>query len=72
MYTELMTSQLECDWELCFRSLFDDGKALAFPCSANGVVDMDSLSERARCNYLFARAVVGRQFAWPTVRAAVH
>lgn len=55
-------------FELRFKSLFDDGKALAFPCSANGEVDLDSLSERARDNYLFARAVIGRLFAWPAVQ----
>ncbi len=58
-------------FELRFQSLFDDGKALAFPCTANGEVDLNSLSERARCNYLFARAVVGRMFAWPAVRPMV-
>ena len=57
-------------FELRFKSLFDDGKSLTFPCNAEGDVDLDSLSERARCNYLFARAVVGRQFAWPAVQPA--
>ena len=32
--------------------------------------DLDSLSERGRCNYLFARAMVGREFATPSVRPA--
>ncbi len=30
-----------------FRSLFDEGRALAFPCDAQGHVDMDTLSPRA-------------------------
>jgi hypothetical protein len=30
-------------------------------------VPLDQLSERARCNYLYARAVVGREFAVPEV-----
>ena len=73
MNTASTMSQLEQGFELCFRSLFGDGKTLIFPCSASGEVDMDRLSERARCNYLFARAVVGRQFARPAVQAAtVH
>jgi hypothetical protein len=42
---------------------------LAFPCNALGGVDMDALSERGRSNYLFARAMVGREFAVPSVRS---
>ena len=30
--------------------------------------DLDSLGERARCNYFYARALTGREFAWPAVR----
>jgi len=55
------------DYELRFESLFQTGRALAFPCDAQGGVRMDTLSERARANYLFARAVVGREFASPIV-----
>mgnify|MGYP002260649805 CR=1 FL=1 len=32
-----------------------------------GRVTLDALSERARANYLYARAVVGREFATPRV-----
>jgi hypothetical protein len=60
-------------FELCFYSLFDSGRALAFRCDALGQVDLDALSERARCNYFYARTVVGREFSWPAVRASeVH
>jgi aspartyl/asparaginyl beta-hydroxylase (cupin superfamily) len=52
---------------LWFRSLFREGLALAFPCDAQGRVDMDTLSERARKNYLFARTLVGREFSVPSV-----
>jgi hypothetical protein len=52
---------------LCFRSLFDSGRGYAFPCDAEGHVDLDALSERARCNYLYARAMIGRELATPTV-----
>lgn len=55
------------DYELRFESLFQAGRALAFPCDAQGGVRLDSLSERARQNYLFARAVVGREYASPIV-----
>jgi hypothetical protein len=53
-----------------FRSLFNEGRGLAFPCDATGRVDLDVLSENGRDNYLFARAMVGREFATPRVCAA--
>jgi hypothetical protein len=52
---------------LRFESLFHPGRALAFPCDERGRVELDALSERARHNYLYARAVVGREFATPAV-----
>ncbi len=55
-------------YELRFQSLFDKGRGYAFPCDAEGYVDLDQLSERARNNYLFARALVGRELAVPAVR----
>lgn len=54
-------------YELRFRSLFNEGRALTFPCDAQGRVELDALSDRARQNYLYARAVVGREFATPAV-----
>jgi len=58
------------NFELRFQSLFDEGRALAFPCDAEGHVELDRLSERARTNYLHARAEVGRNFAFPAVQPA--
>lgn len=55
---------------LRFGSLFDEGRALTFPCDAHGRVPLDTLSERARANYLYARAVVGREFATPAIVVA--
>ena len=55
-------------WVLRFESLFDGGRALVFPCDAQGHVLLDRLSERARTNYLYARAVVGREYAMPEMR----
>jgi hypothetical protein len=55
------------NYELRFRSLFDAGRGYSFPCDAAGRVDLDKLSERARSNYLFARAVVGQELAVPEV-----
>lgn len=54
-------------FELRFEALFQPGRALVFPCDRAGRVDLDALSERARCNYFYARAVVGREFAHPAV-----
>jgi hypothetical protein len=57
-------------FELRFQSLFTEGRGLAFPCDADGQVDLDALSARARDNYFFARGGVGRDYAVPTVRLA--
>lgn len=54
-------------YELRFRSLFDEGRGYAFPCDAQGHVDLDAMSERARTNYLYARTVIGRELAMPSV-----
>jgi hypothetical protein len=56
------------DHVLRFESLFDAGRALVFPCDAQGHVMLDHLSDKARANYLYARAVVGREYAVPQVR----
>ncbi|HEX6704078.1 MAG TPA: hypothetical protein VF169_04900 [Albitalea sp.] len=57
-------------FEVRFQSLFREGHALAFPCDPSGRVDLDGLSERARSNYLFARAMVGREYAMPAIYAS--
>ncbi|HEX2012577.1 MAG TPA: hypothetical protein VJN44_16745 [Roseateles sp.] len=57
-------------FEIRFDSLFNAGQALAFPCDSEGHVDLDTLPERARNNYLFARAMVGRDFLAPRVHGA--
>lgn len=56
---------------LRFQSLFNQGRALMFPCDAQGQVDLDALSERARENYFYARTVIGREFAQPDVVPAL-
>lgn len=53
--------------ELWFQSLRLHGPRLRFPCDALGVVRLDALSDRQRANYLFARAMVGRDYAAPEV-----
>jgi hypothetical protein len=56
-------------YELRFRSLFNEGRGYAFPCDAQGHVDIDALGERARLNYFYARTVIGREFSIPAVQA---
>jgi hypothetical protein len=58
---------LPTEFEVHFRSLFRRGFELIFPCDREGRVDLDALSERARLNYLFARAMVGREYEGPSV-----
>lgn len=55
-------------YELSYQSLFSPGRALSFPCDAQGQVLFDRLSERARANYLYARVAVGREYAYPSVK----
>lgn len=57
--------------QLCFRSLFHSGRGYAFPCDAGGQVDLDRMSEQARNNYFYARAMVGKELSAPAVEAAV-
>ena len=57
----------EAGFELRFQSLFDEGRGFAFPCDAQGHVDIDLLSSRLRLNYLYARTLIGREFSMPAV-----
>ena len=49
--------------EIRFQPLFHEGRALSFLCDETGHVTRYSLSERARRNFLYARAVIGREYA---------
>ena len=62
----------QSSFELRFRVVVrHGGRALAFPCDAAGPCrSSTALSERARSNYLHARAEVGRDFAFPAVQPA--
>jgi hypothetical protein len=53
--------------ELRYQSLFNPGRALSFPCDAEGHVQLDLLGDRAMANYLYARVVVGREYGLPRV-----
>ena len=54
-------------FELRFESLAMVRPALAFPCDARGVVDIDAMSQRARIAYLGARALLGHDYRFPVV-----
>lgn len=56
-------------YRLRFRSMFNQGKGYLFPCDEDGRVDMSTLSEGVRNNYLYARALVGRDFFCPAVES---
>ena len=68
MNVPITPSRPAAAFELRFTSLLDEGRAMAFPCDSAGRVDLDALSERARSNFFYARAVVGREFACPCVQ----
>jgi hypothetical protein len=59
-------------FELRFVSLFDEGRGYAFPCDAEGHVDLDTLSERLKLNYLYVRKLIGRDFCAPAVRPTLQ
>ncbi len=63
-------SPASCRYELRFRSLLHEGRAFVFPCDAQGLVDMDSMGLRMLNNYLYARSVIGRELALPSVQAS--
>lgn len=54
-------------YEIRFRSLFQPGRGLSFPCDAQGLVCTEALSERGRLAYERACAGVGLEYAVPDV-----
>lgn len=63
-----MDAAVRPPYETRFCSLFNEGGELVFPCDAQGQVNLDGLSERARNNYFYARAMTGREFAAPVTK----
>lgn len=57
-------------YRLCFQPLIHHSPGFVFPCDSKGSVHLDELSEHARNNYFFARAMVGRALAPPAVEPA--
>ena len=67
MTTLHAATQAYAEFELRFRSLFEEGRGFSFPCDEAGCVDLDALSDGARNNYFFAHTVIGRDLAMPAV-----
>jgi hypothetical protein len=67
----MRVTQTVAHYELRFASLSDRGRGYAFPCDAQGCVDIDALSQLGRTHYLFARAVVGTLLSLPVVARVV-
>lgn len=63
---------MNCSHDLRYQSLWLYGRALVFPCDIEGHVELDALSARGLENYLYARAMVGREFAFPSVTPNVQ
>jgi hypothetical protein len=68
MNTSSMYTRGNVPYELRFRSLFNPGRGYSFPCDADGLVDLDALSDCERNSYFFARTSIGREFAVPAVQ----
>jgi hypothetical protein len=56
-------------YELHFPSLTKDAVLMAFPCDVRGHVNIDQLAEDAKIAYLYARALIGRDYLLPRVQA---
>jgi len=67
MIDSTASGAVQARYELLFTGLFGRGRCFAFPCDAQGTVDINELSDGERANYLFARAVVGRELSAPVV-----
>lgn len=61
-------SATDTQHELRFDSLFHPGRGIVVPCDGQGHVDLDTLSDRMRTAYFGARAMVGREYAYPKVQ----
>ena len=61
------TTTIQAAHALHFASLFHPGRGVSIPCDEAGKVDLDQLTERMKIAYLGARAMMGRDYAYPTV-----
>ena len=54
-------------WQIRFEPLVAGATASVFSCDAQGQVELDAMEDRARNDYFFARALIGRDFARPVL-----
>jgi hypothetical protein len=54
-------------YQVRFKAIRAASRDLAFRCDHRGNVELDSLCDKTRTDYLFARALIGRNFARPAV-----
>jgi hypothetical protein len=54
-------------FEIRFAALSQYGTGLSFPCDGTGQVDLDALSCKAKREYLYARAMIGLEYAYPVI-----
>jgi hypothetical protein len=52
-----------------FPVALEEGRGLSFPCDQEGRFDLDNAHPRLRDSYLFARAMMGREYAYPVILA---
>ena len=57
----------QAGFQVSFQPLCGPWPALTLPCDAAGHVQLDALSDGDRHEYLFARVVMGREYAAPQV-----
>jgi hypothetical protein len=70
MNTSPVCAATETRYELRFTNLFNRGRGYAFPCNAQGLVEIDTLSDKGRTNYFYARFAVGMELSRPCVSLA--
>jgi len=68
---EVLTATAEPTHLLHFEPLSAQSAGLDIPCDPQGRVGLDALGDKLRNDYFFARALIGRLFARPTVRQAL-
>ncbi|MFG6456300.1 hypothetical protein [Roseateles sp. BYS96W] len=68
MFAKPDTAPAEATHLLHFEPLSAGDAGLDIPCDPTGRVGLDALGEKLRNDYFFARTLIGRLFARPTVR----
>jgi hypothetical protein len=64
---ERQADMTHADFEIRYACLAREHEDLCFPCDCCGHVELDALSPQDAENYLFARAMVGRDYALPAI-----